>query len=140
MREADWYWQEFNLDHKGLEWTAANWSRGETPEYVKEMLAYIEGHAEQFCVQRGALTDERAQKRQEKEYLAIGQLSGKDGICALVDEFHLHWQLRDHLGDAKQRDMNNPQPDCLYINEDFQEFERTPLEEPPKYGRYQKSL
>ena len=57
------------------------------------------------------------------EGLSLAEIEKPDGILETVQEFQLHWQLRDFLDGNKKKEENDPEPDTLYIEEDFQDPE-----------------
>ena len=53
------------------------------------------------------------------EAIALGTLDGPNGLCQIVSEFTFHWELRDEIDAAKQRNESNPDEFTVYIEEDY---------------------
>ena len=70
----------------------------------------------------GALAEADQRRLEATEALAISEMEGPDGIHELLDEWSLHWQLRDAAQAAEERDAADPQEGFIYPKEDFQEW------------------
>ena len=55
------------------------------------------------------------------EAKALKALGGDNGLLRLVEEFTFHWQLRDACDNGLQMDWGNPQPNTVYLEEDYLE-------------------
>ena len=67
----------------------------------------------------GALAEADQRRLEATEALAISEMEGPDGILELLDEWSLHWQLRDAAQAAEERDAADPQEGFIYLKEDF---------------------
>jgi len=82
---------------------------------------YIEDHERKHAHRRRTLPVDQLERLRGVETLVRATLEGPDGILAIMLEFRRHWQLRDVLQGELRKDELNPQPDVVYLNEDFKE-------------------
>ena len=126
------------LEHEGLRWDVDGFTGSHNLEFLKKLQCHNTDHPKDtyflnlktFFSKYQQDHDGRRLKGMDKNQLetllaceakALKALGGDNGLLRLVEEFTFHWQLRDACDNGLQMDWENPQPNTVYLEEDYLE-------------------
>ncbi len=102
-------------------WKEAGFCPYSSSDYIASLADYIEKHASSHASMRSTMAFEAAEGLKVSEALCHTMLIGDDGILPCLQEFQLHFRLRDFLAASLKQNMNSPESNTVYMWSDFAE-------------------
>ena len=117
--QLPWYFDGIDLHFEDMHVSDPLFAGHSCLPFVTGLMNYIMQHPVAFEERRRELTDAARVALEGVEAVAFFEPSGPDGLVELASQMHLHWELRDQLSAMKLKDELEPEPNVLYLEEDF---------------------
>ena len=113
------YFDAFDL---GSGWGTDQWEAFHKLHWARSLHKHIEEGPTRWGALAVALPQADRRRLEATEALTISELEGFDGTLRLLDEWSLHWQLRDAAQAAEERDAAEPEEGFIYLKEEFPDW------------------